>query len=207
MPQPLAMSSAGYGSARPRQCDPLDRHRVTLLDSPALQDVRQPASLPHQLGKGDLARLRGLVRFEDDGCLLRVGIEVAVEAVVRGVQGTLGAIISDLPASPTRARDQSSNTVRSLPLIPAGIRPGSAPRLQSPLSVWRSDSLPFLVRARTGHTLALGLRRDMSQCCILPLPRILTPASRLGASPCPSSSLFTADPDTGRALHLTTPSQ
>jgi len=69
----------------------LDGDRIALFEPPRLEHVRHAARLAHQFRERHLARLGSLVRLVDDGNLVRVGVEVTVEAVVRGVERAFGA--------------------------------------------------------------------------------------------------------------------
>jgi hypothetical protein len=87
------------GRADPRaglhRGDALDRHRhvdddaVALLDAACLQRVGEPAGLREQLAVGDLGDL-GVVGLEDQRDLVaEAGLDLAVQAVVRRVQGAV----------------------------------------------------------------------------------------------------------------------
>ena len=79
------------GTSDGRGKNALDGNGVALLDAPALEDVGDAARLAHELAKRHLARLARLVGLVDDGDLVRVGIVVPVEAVVRRVEGSFWA--------------------------------------------------------------------------------------------------------------------
>ena len=84
--------------ADPRTClhrhDDLDRHRhvdedaIALLDAASFQRVGELADLLVQLLVADLRNL-AVVGFEDDRDLIRLRLEVTVQAVVRSVELTV----------------------------------------------------------------------------------------------------------------------
>lgn len=84
-------------------CNSLDGHSVTLLDTVALEDIGNSASLLHELLVRNLTGLGGLVGLVDDGGLFRVLVEVSVKTVVSSVQGTFGAAKSSVKSSTPRA--------------------------------------------------------------------------------------------------------
>src|SRR5438270_4346691 len=65
----------------------INRHPVALLDAPCLQRVREPAHRLVQLAVGDPAILARVVALPEDRGLLGTPWQMAIDAVVRRVEG------------------------------------------------------------------------------------------------------------------------
>jgi hypothetical protein len=69
----------------------VDADGITLLDTPALQDIRDLADFSEQFTVRDLSGFALFVGFVDDGDLVRVGVGMSIDTVVGSVQTTFGA--------------------------------------------------------------------------------------------------------------------